>query len=55
MVVSSVAIAAAVHQRAGRVDGHTRVRGNFWGTMIPYAGAAVTLPLALALAHVLVR
>ena len=39
----------------GRVDGHTRVRGNFWGTMIRYAGPVVGQPLALALTHVLVR
>lgn len=55
MVVSSVAIAAAVHRRAGRVDGHTRVRGKFLGTMIRYASPVVAQPLALALAHVLVR
>ena len=29
VVVSSAAIAAAVHQRAGPVDGHTRVQCNF--------------------------
>ena len=54
MVVSFCAIAAAVHQRAGRVDGHTRARGNYLGTLIAYAGPAVALPLPLALAHVIV-
>jgi hypothetical protein len=54
MLVSFVAIAATGHRRAGRVDGHTRARGNYLGTMIPYAGAVVALPLALAFAHVLV-
>src|SRR5215813_9468891 len=55
MIASSGAIAAAVHQRAGRVDGHTRVRGKFLGTMIRYASSVVAQPLALALAHVLVH
>jgi len=54
MVVSFGAIAVAGHRRAGRVDGHTRARGNFLGTMIPYASAMVALPLPLAFAHVLV-
>src|SRR3954471_21014809 len=41
MVVSLVAIAVTFHRCAGRVDEHTRARGNFLGTMIPYAGATV--------------
>lgn len=54
MVVSFVAIVAAVHRRARRGDGHTRARGNFLGTLIPYASAVGALALALALAHILV-
>jgi hypothetical protein len=54
MSVSFVAIAATEHRRVRRVDGHTRARGNYLGTMIPYAGTVVALPLALAFAHVLV-
>ena len=54
MVVSFVAIAVTVHRCAGRVDGHTRARGNFLGTMIPYAGATVALPLPFAFTDVLI-
>lgn len=55
MIVSFCAIAAAVHQQLGRVDGDTDVRGNFSGTLIAYASPAVALSLALAFAYVLVR
>jgi hypothetical protein len=54
MIVSFVAIATAGYRRLGRVDEYTRPRGNFLGTMIPYAGPTITLPLTFALTHILI-
>lgn len=51
IVLSSAAIRAA-HRRTRRDGVHTRSRGNFSGTLIPYARAVLAQSLALAVAHV---
>jgi hypothetical protein len=50
--VLSLAATVAVHRRTRRGGGHTRSRGNFSGTLIPYASAIRARALALALAHI---